>query len=58
MFYCRYSAQRNQYLFVVPPINLIVLLAWWVQDRWARAANADSWIELEVMERMRNRYRR
>jgi hypothetical protein len=47
-----YSVVRNQILWVAFPLNLIVGLAWWIQDRWARAANAPSWIEREVQARV------
>lgn len=46
-----YSFPRNQCLFVVFPLNLIIALAWWIQDRWARVAQAPSWIDREVERR-------
>lgn len=47
-----YSVQRNECLFVLPPLNLIVALAWWAQDKWARAAHYTSWIDREVNRRV------
>ena len=46
-----YSASRNRMLFVAFPLNYIVALAWWAQDKWARKANAPSWIDNEVENR-------
>lgn len=51
MAHAYYSAERNEYLFVAFPVNLLVVLAWWVQDAWARKAGAPSWIEREVRRR-------
>lgn len=51
MAFCCYSAERNQRLYAAFPLNLLVALAWWVQDAWARKANAPSWIEREVQRR-------
>jgi hypothetical protein len=51
-----YSTIRNRVLYVAFPLNLAVALAWWVEDRWARAANAPSWIEREVRARMNHRF--
>jgi hypothetical protein len=50
-----YSCARNRILYVAFPLNLIVTLAWWVQDRWAKSANAPSWIETEVRRRVEHR---
>lgn len=55
MAFSHYSARRNLYLFVAFPLNLLVTAAWWLQDRWARHANADSWIERELRERAKPR---
>lgn len=50
-----YSCERHEALFAAFPLNLLIAVAWWVQDRWARAAHAPSWIEREVEERIRVR---
>ena len=55
MMFGVYRANRNQALFAIPPLNLLIALAWWVQDRWARVANAPSWIEREVEDRIEQR---
>jgi hypothetical protein len=47
-----YSAARNKALFVVFPLNLLIAFAWWIQDIWARAAHAPSWIDREVQTRV------
>lgn len=47
-----YTAERNRYLYVAFPFNLLIAAAWWVQDRWAEKANAPSWIEREVRDRL------
>ena len=52
MAYGYYDIMRNKIVWVAFPLNLIVSLAWWVQDRWARAACAPSWIEREVQSRL------
>ena len=46
-----YSVQRDKILFVAFPLNLLVAAAWWLQDRWARVANAPSWIDREADRR-------
>ena len=58
MSFAYYSIERNRLLFVAFPLNLLVALVWWIQDRWARKANAPSWIEREVRARLAdpNRY--
>jgi hypothetical protein len=50
-----YSIARNKTLFVVFPLNLLIALAWWIQDIWARAAHAPSWIDREVEARIAER---
>lgn len=57
MAFAYYSVMRNQVLFVIPPVNLLIALAWWVQDKWAMHAQATSWIEEETRRRM-ERYRK
>jgi hypothetical protein len=52
MGFVMFSARRNERLWAVFPLNVLLALAWWVQDRWARAALAPSWIEREVQDRM------
>jgi hypothetical protein len=52
MAFSYYSIERDECLFVAFPLNLLVALAWWIQDRWARKANAPSWIEREVRARL------
>ena len=47
-----YSCKRNQCLFVIPPINLIIAVLWWMQDKWAKAAFAPSWIDNEAQARL------
>jgi hypothetical protein len=47
-----YSAERNRLLFIAFPLNLLVSAVWWLQDQWARKANAPSWIEREVAARV------
>ena len=54
MAFSYYSVQRNQFLFVAFPLHLVVAAAWWIQDQWARKANAPSWIEREVQARRLN----
>lgn len=51
MAFAFYSCMRNQCCYVAFPFNLLVALAWWMQDKWAHAANAPSWIEREVNDR-------
>jgi hypothetical protein len=46
-----YSVERNQELYVVPPLNLLIAVAWWAQDKWARHAHRSSWIEEELRRR-------
>ena len=48
MAFAYYSAMRNRTLFVAFPLNLLVALAWWAQDKCAR----HSWIENEIRRRM------
>ena len=55
MAFAFYSAQRNRRLFVAFPLNLVVAAAWWLQDQWARKANAPSWIEREIDSRISTR---
>jgi hypothetical protein len=55
MMFAVYRASRNQALFAVPPLYFLIECAWWLQDRWARAANAPSWIEREVEDRIEQR---
>lgn len=38
-------------LYVAFPLNFLVVALWWLQDRWARTANAPSWIEDEIKRR-------
>ncbi len=57
MAFSHYSVERNQFLYVAFPLNLLVSAAWWVQDAWARKANAPSWIEQEAQAR-RDHYMR
>lgn len=52
MAFSHYSAERNLFLWVAFPLNLAVSVAFWIQDQWARAANAPSWIEREVQARL------
>jgi hypothetical protein len=54
MSFAYYSVERNQQLFVIPPVNLVISLAWWIQDKWAQHAHAkdSSWIERETRRRM------
>lgn len=58
MAFTCYSCMRNEYLWVAFPLNLLVSVAWWAQDRWARAACAPSWIEREVQARQDRRCNR
>ena len=55
MAFAYYSARRNECLFVAYPLNFLVALAWWIQDRWARHTGNPSWIEREVERRMNGR---
>ena len=52
MAFAYYSIERNEAVFVAFPLNLAVSLAWWIQDSWARKANAPSWIENETRRRI------
>ncbi len=52
MAFAVYSAKRDKQLFVAFPLNYVVALAWWLNDRWATAATAESWIEREVGRRL------
>lgn len=52
MAFAYYSIERNKCLFIAFPLNLLISLFWWFQDRWAMKANAPSWIELEVRARL------
>lgn len=62
MAFAFYSAERNRFLFIAFPLNLLVSAAWWIQDKWAQKAHAPSWIEREVVSRVedykRSAYRR
>lgn len=58
MAFAFYSARRNQALFAIPPLNLLIVVAWWLQDKWARKAMASSWIEEEVERRLQQEIRR
>jgi hypothetical protein len=49
-----YSGERNRCLYVAFPLNLIIAIVWWIQDRWARYAQAPSWIDQEVERRLEN----
>lgn len=53
------SCPRCQGLFVVWPLHYVVMLAWWVQDWWARKTKRAecSWVEREVRARMKRRAR-
>lgn len=53
MMFTVYRASRHQALFAIPPLNYLIALAWYLQDKWARAANAPSWIEREVADRIK-----
>jgi hypothetical protein len=53
-----YSAERKKTLFVAFPFNLLIALAWWIQDRWARAAHESSWIDREAEARIHERAKR
>jgi hypothetical protein len=53
MAFAFYSVERNRYLYVAFPFNLMIAAAWWLQDKWAVKANAESWIEREVRARQR-----
>jgi len=61
MAFAYYRAMSNRALFVIPPINLLIAAAWWIQDKWAQKAQSTSWIEEETRRRMeqhrRNEYR-
>lgn len=46
-----YDVQRDRTLFVIFPLNIVVVFAWWIQDKWARAAHAPSWIDREANRR-------
>lgn len=45
---CYYDVSRRQFIFAAFPINLFIALLWWLQDRWAQAASAPSWIDREA----------
>lgn len=51
MAFAYFSPVRGCALFVAFPFNYLVCLAWFIQDRWARLAAAESWIEQEIRER-------
>lgn len=51
MAFAYFSAVRGCALFVAFPFNFLVSLAWCIQDRWARLAMAESWIEQEIRVR-------
>lgn len=52
MCFVMHSVRRRENLWAAFPLNLLLALVWWVQDRWARAALAPSWIEREVRDRV------
>jgi len=52
MAFAYQSWERDDAVYVAFPLNLLVSLAWWVQDKWAKKANAPSWIEREIRQRM------
>ena len=52
MAFAFYSCMRNQFCYVAFPFNLLVTVAWWIQDKWAQKANEPSWIEREVEARL------
>lgn len=57
MAFAYYRAITNRALFVIPPLNLLITVLWWMQDQWAIKAQATSWIEEETRRRMEQRLR-
>ncbi|WP_395739297.1 hypothetical protein [Prosthecobacter sp.] len=53
MAFAFYTARTNRALFVLFPFHYLIALAWWIQDKWAKAALAPSWIDQEVEHRMK-----
>ncbi len=53
MGFVTYSYRRKRLLFVIYPLHYLVMLWWWVQDKWARHTKHASWIEEELRRRLR-----
>ena len=46
-----FDAPRNEYVFVLWPLNYVVELAWWLNFCWCRYTRKQSWIDRLVLEK-------
>jgi len=48
MCYAYADFSKRKFLYVIPPFNLVVWFVFWLNLKWARLAEAESWIDKQI----------